>query len=241
MKVLLIDDCVDVGHLVHISLKPFHVDQVFNLAEARRALLSNDYHVLIIDVVLPDGNGFKFCEELSSHPKVRSVPKILLTSKASTSDKVFGFNCGADDYVTKPFDPPELKARVDLKLRRQEMSANVFKRRCFEFNPQFQRCLLINNDEKLDLQLTPTEFRLFWNLVKCEGSPLSREELVNLVWKAQGLNIETRGIDAHIRHLRRKLGRLSPMIVSVYGRGYAFKFDEACVLNQERNKLNLAG
>lgn len=226
-RILLIDDCEEVGYLVHVSLKPLLVDQVFNLAQARESLAQSTYDLLLIDAGLPDGDGFKFCQELTEHPQGRSIPKILLTARRSTSDKVFGLNCGADDYVTKPFDPPELKARIDAKLRHLESQLeSLSKRGRFQFDVEFQRCVVQDDTGPRDLQLTPTEFRILFTLFRHEGSPLSRHDLVQHIWRAHGLNIEERGIDTHIRHLRKKLGSFSTVIVSVYGKGYAAKLEK---------------
>jgi DNA-binding response OmpR family regulator len=226
-RILLIDDSDESGSLVKVSLKPYEVSQAYSVAQANQALNDGDYDLILIDVMLPDGDGFKMCNELYSRPKLKMVPKILLTAKTETSDKVFGLNCGADDYITKPFAASELKARVDVKLRsninREQQNLTVA---CFEFENEFNRCNILEASGKADLQLTPTEFRIFLTLVRNNGIPLTRHELITHIWKSHGLNIEERGIDTHVAHLRKKLGDLSSVVVSVYGKGYAFKLPE---------------
>lgn len=223
-RILLIDDCEDIGYLVNVSLEAYKVDQVRSLAEARTLLADGAYDLLLIDVVLPDGDGFRFCRELAQDPRLGSVPKILLTAKQTTSDKVFGFNCGADDYIVKPFDTPELKARVEARLRSHDASQpHNFRLGQFEFDHEFQRCFLLEDGHRRNLGFTATEFRIFLAMARREGLPLSRTELVNLIWKNHGLNIEPRGINSHIRHLRMKLGLYSRVIISVYGKGYALQ------------------
>src|SRR5690348_10215403 len=120
MKILLIDDSKDTGYLVGRSLSPYQVDQAFSLSEASTLLAEENYQLIVIDVTLPDGDGFKFCDQLAKSGEFDHIPKVFLTAHALTSDKVFGLNCGADDYITKPFELVELKARVDSRLRQQK-------------------------------------------------------------------------------------------------------------------------
>ena len=117
MKVLLIDDCLDTGNLVKQGLFPIEVTHSLSIAEAHTVLKSTKFDLILIDVTLPDGDGFTFCRELSKNPLLASTPLILLTAKDELADKVFGFNCGASDYITKPFHIPELQARVNAHLR----------------------------------------------------------------------------------------------------------------------------
>lgn len=224
MKILLIDDSVDMGFLVKVSLKPYQVNHVFSVQEAQEVMARENFDLLLIDVTLPDGDGFRVCSEYSKDPRWAQVPKILLTAKGDAEDKVFGFNCGADDYITKPFVHSELRARVDVRLRaRNSPTASNFQWEDFEFDGHFQKCWLHTEDGREDLLLTPTEYRLLLSLARNQGLPLTREEIVEAVWKAHGANIESRGVDAHIVHLRRKLGSQNARIVSVYGKGYALE------------------
>jgi DNA-binding response OmpR family regulator len=227
IKILLIDDSVDLGFLVKVSLKPYSIHHVLSLNEARALLKNEIFDLILIDVELPDGSGFKLCSEIAESAHLSGIPKILITAKGSTSDKVFGLGCGADDYVTKPFDPPELKARVDARLRNQSRSRSISQFSCFEFDNDFSSCHLVTASGKTNLQLTPIEYRIFLALMRNGDAPITREELIRTVWRLQGTNIEARGIDTHIAHLRKKLGSHEDIIVSVYGTGYAVKLREA--------------
>jgi DNA-binding response OmpR family regulator len=225
-RILLIDDSVDFGELIKVSLNPYEISQAFSAEEAKTVLKRDSFDLIMIDIILPDGDGFRVCSDLANEEKLKNTPKILITAMASVSDKVFGLNCGADDYITKPFQTSELKARVDARLRKLNLSPeHIFTYSCFEFDSEFQRCLAVSNTQKTDLNLTPTEFRIFLALARNEGAPLTREDLVRLVWKAHGSHIEVRGVDTHVAHLRKKLGVFQEAIVSVYGRGYSFKQD----------------
>lgn len=224
-KILVIDDCRDTQELVRVCLRGHTLDAEATLGGAIASLERQRYDLVLIDISLPDGSGFDLCLQLARDPLYQTTPKILLTAHAEISEKVHGFNCGADDYVTKPFAPAELRARVESFLRRGARGAgeNVFRQAAYEFNIDFQRCTLVLGQERRDLQLTPTEFRLLLLLVRREGSVLTREELERSLWQTAGVKIERRGIDSHIAHLRKKLGPEGEAIISVYGRGYSFK------------------
>jgi DNA-binding response OmpR family regulator len=223
-KILLIEDHADMGEMVRLGLTAYDVQQACSLNEAIEALHKTIYDLILIDVSLPDGSGFDLCLALSQDPRHTSIPKILLTGRTEPSDKVYGFNCGASDYITKPFHLLEFRARVDRFLApRGDPSDSALIYDCFSFNLNFQRCEILCGDNKQDLALTPTEFRLFLALAKSEGKVLSREELERMAWEANGTYIQARGVDTHIAHLRKKLGALGTVIVSVYGQGYAFQ------------------
>ncbi len=226
IKILLVDDSDSIGLLVKQCLSPFEVTHVQTFADARSILADGYFDLLLIDVTMPDGNGFSFCEELSKDPKYLTVPLILLTGKNETSDKVFGLGCGACDYITKPFNGLELKARVDTHLRRQKSLNNaVLKTPYIELDLSFQRCKVNEDGASRDPELTPTEFRLLSALLRNIGVPLSRDEILKSVWSSQGIKVEAKGLDTHISHLRRKLGSAGALISSVYGRGYVLRKD----------------
>ncbi|MGE3683915.1 MAG: response regulator transcription factor [Bdellovibrionales bacterium] len=228
IKILLVDDAIDMGALVEKGLQSYAIHHAHSISEAELVLKKTDFDLLLIDVGLPDGSGFDFCLRLAQDARHGKVPRILLTALDQTSEKVYGFNCGADDYVTKPFHLIELKARVDRYIqRRLGTQSEVQVYGSFEFNLEFQRCSLIENGQKIDLGLTPTEFRLLLTLIKSEGRVLSRKMLQEVGWEANGTVIELRGVDTHVAHLRKKLGAFRDRIVSVYGQGYSFSPDQA--------------
>lgn len=222
-RLLLLEDCVDTGTLIKAAVKLCNVTQCLSIAEAKLYLASEQFDLIIIDVELPDGSGFDYCHMLSMDPVCGAIPKILLTGRADVSDKVYGFSCGAIDYVTKPFSPAELKARVEahLRLAEQERASLIISN--IEFDVEFQRCYSIEPPNKINLNLTPTEFRLLYLLARNRGQVLTREILENLIWKTSGVKIEKRGIDSHMAHLRQKLGEKKELVHSVYGKGYAFR------------------
>jgi DNA-binding response OmpR family regulator len=227
-KVLLIDDALDIGELILDSLKPHFVRHVLSIADAEIALSEMRYDIILIDVGLPDGNGFEFCNKLNNDSRFAKTTRVLLTARDQPAEKVHGFSCGADDYITKPFHPLELKARVERYLEKQEVTPEgIANHSCFAFHLEFQRCFKVIDGVQTDLQLTPTEFRLLYTLVKHEGRVLTRRMLEQMAWESNGTVIEIRGVDTHIAHLRKKLGDLKNLIVSVYGTGYSYSQEKA--------------
>ena len=222
-ELLLIDDCSEVRLLVSKNLEPHNVTTCENINEAKKLLESQRFDLILLDVDLPDGNGCDFCSELYQSSKYSRIPRIILSAKGEVNEKVFGLYSGADDYVAKPFSYQELKARIEVCLRRkQKQVVDKVRFYNFQFDLDFQKCFLTDGDQKEDLNLTPTEYRIFYTLASHEKKPFSRSELVKEIWNKNGLNIEARGIDSHMSHLRKKLKAYHKYIVSVYGRGYVF-------------------
>jgi DNA-binding response OmpR family regulator len=226
-RILLVDDSEDIGALIKAALTSHSVDQVRSLEEAQNALNGALYDLFIIDITLLDGNGFDLCVALNGHPVYSQTPKIILSANAEVTDKVYGFTCGADDYVTKPFHTIEFKARVERHFTRSLAgvgAGHVIEHPELALDMEMQQChLLGENGGKTEVNLTQTEFRLLLTLLKNRGRVLSRRELEQAAWQSFGATIEKRGIDTHISHLRKKLGPLRDHITSVYGQGYTFK------------------
>ena len=221
MVVLVIEDCIDTYLLIKNSLQPIEILHASRISEAKDLLDKHRPHLILIDVDLPDGNGVDFCSELSTDPKNSEIPRIILTAKSETADKIYGLYSGADDYITKPFSQQELKARCEIKLKKTTKPSTTAVGP-FVFNLEFQKVSLANKGTNSVLDLTPTEFRLLYTLASKEGMALSRHDIVRKVWNENGSSIELRGLDTHISHLRKKLGRFSGCVVSVYGKGYSF-------------------
>lgn len=227
-RILLIDDSEEMGDLIRTGLNSYEVDQACSFAQAESVLGLHRYHLFLIDVSLPDGSGFDFCLRLAQDRQHQTTPRILVTAADETAKKVYGFGCGADDYLTKPFNLMELRARVDRFLQRQAETLKPVVYGCFHFNVEFQKCTVNIQDQPIrDLDLTPTEFRLFLSLARANGHVMSRNKLAKEGWESNGTVIEVRGIDTHIAHLRKKLGpEFNSVIRSIYGQGYAYVLDD---------------
>lgn len=221
---LAIDDDQDILKVLkaNLELHGFILLTADSLAAARALLVDHRPDLVLLDLMLPDGDGLEFCCALKSlYP---SLPVIMLTAKDKVSDKVIGFELGADDYMVKPFETRELLARIRARLRPAAL-------------PQ-QASLLTAGELSLDLRnqivtvrgtvvaLTPKEFQVLACLVENRNNLVSREDIRQRLWRDTKLYAWSRVIDVHIQHLRQKIeaNPTAPrQIVTVPGRGYRFE------------------
>jgi len=175
--------------------------------------------LVILDLMLPDLDGFEVCKFLKRDDVYQKIPVIMLTAKSEEMDKVLGLEIGADDYITKPFSINELKARIKAVLRRQEnVEIQTQSIRMIEgYKVDFNRLEVSKDGEKIEL--TTTEFKILDLLSKKRGWVYSREQIINYLWGHEKYPTE-RTIDVHINNLRKKLPDLSKKIVNVRGVGY---------------------
>jgi DNA-binding response OmpR family regulator len=179
--------------------------------------------LVILDLNLPDGDGVELCRRIR---KTSDVPILMLTARDEDIDKIIGLEVGADDYMTKPFNPRELVARVKSILRRAAPE-----RRRTESEELTHGDLTINSGKREvhvgdeEIRLAPKEFDLLWELLDHRGIVLTRDQLLERVWGYTFAG-DTRTVDVHVRQIRRKLGDASP-IVTVWGVGYKVASDRA--------------
>jgi two-component system phosphate regulon response regulator PhoB/two-component system alkaline phosphatase synthesis response regulator PhoP len=219
--IAIIDDEPDILELVSLNLKRsgFRVKEFSEVEPFYRSLRTEVPDLIILDLMMPDVDGFEVCKHLKNQESFASIPIIMLTAKTEETDKVLGLELGADDYVTKPFSPRELVARVKAVLRRRDRK-----------EPETRK-ILINNSMSIDLEqydveidgkkidLTPTEFRILQLLASKKGRVQSRDQILSFLWGEDKYVID-RTIDVHIRHLREKLGNAAACIKNVRGLGY---------------------
>jgi two-component system, OmpR family, alkaline phosphatase synthesis response regulator PhoP len=193
-------------------------------AQAALIQLANEAPALVIlDLNLPDGDGVELCRRIR---KTSDVPILMLTARDEDIDKIIGLEVGADDYMTKPFNPRELVARVKSILRRAAPE-----RRRPESEELQHGDLTINSGKREvhvgdeEIRLAPKEFDLLWELLDHRGIVLTRDQLLERVWGYTFAG-DTRTVDVHVRQIRRKLGDASP-IVTVWGVGYKVASDRA--------------
>lgn len=223
MEIIVVEDCIDTYYLIEKSLFPYKTIHALSISEAQSFLSTTTPDLFLIDVDLPDGDGIDFCSKISTSPKFMHVPKIILTTYSDVSKKVFGLYSGADDYVTKPFSSQELKARCEVRLKRFIKQTEVTIG-SFTFNKDFQYVSTLDDQgRKTRIELTPTEFKIFYALASNKNRALTRQEIVRKIWSQNGMTIELRGLDTHVSHLRKKLGDDAHCIRSVYGKGYSFQ------------------
>lgn len=218
--ILVVDDETDICDLVSYNLarEGYRVIQEHDGEAGLERVFKSAPDLLILDLLLPKMSGLEVLAAIRNEPRTRSLPILVLTARGTEMDKLVGFERGADDYLTKPFSPKELAARVQAILRRTrgEETAAPTRMGPFEFDRERHRVLL----HKRELELTPTEFRLLEYLLQHPGRVFSREQLLDKVW-GLGYFGETRTVDVHVRRLRAKLGRDAGLIRTVTGVGYA--------------------
>jgi len=224
--ILVVDDERAIADLVEVYLKNegFDVHKFYNGRDAMKSVESEPADLAILDVMLPDIDGFTLCRKIREK---HNFPVIMLTAKEEEVDKITGLTLGADDYVTKPFQPLELVARVKAQLRRftrynsaepaQEESILEFSG--LILNQDTHECIL---NEK-PLSLTPTEFSILWVLGSSRGHVVSSEELFREVWGEKYYSNSSNTVMVHIRHLREKMhdsAEHPKYIKTVWGVGY---------------------
>lgn len=229
LDLLVIEDAPEHRAVIESALSAdYDVEFAVNGAEAIAKLEQRKYKLFLIDVVLPDMDGFKICSIIRSQESTKNIPIIFVTAKEEIPDKVMAFNLGADDYITKPFDILELKVRVKAKLRSYANAVaerSKLARSGIEIDLSTQK-VNIPEAKIFDLTLTKIEYNLLvYMMSNCE-MVLSREQILDAVW-GDKLNVSDRTIDAHVSKLRKKLGRFQNLIESVHGTGYRFKDSHA--------------
>jgi len=221
--ILVIDDEADLVELVRYSLvrEGFHVMAANNGESGLRLADQKLPDLAVVDLMLPGIDGFEVCRRLRSATRTFKIPIIMLTAKAAESDRIVGLEIGADDYITKPFSPSELVARIKALLRRAagfEQPLRLIK--CGSLTIDLARHEVSCGNVRVDL--TATEFRLLQMLAAHPGRVFSRSELID---GALGSNVAvlSRTIDVHLVALRKKLGKTGERIETVRGFGYRFR------------------
>lgn len=225
-KILVVDDEIEIADLIEVYLKNenYTVFKFYNAKDALNCINSTLLDLAILDIMLPDMNGFTLCQRIREH---YTYPVIMLTAKDEEVDKITGLTLGADDYITKPFRPLEMIARVKAQLRRykkynpshSEESDDAIVHLGLVMNIKTHECLL---NEK-PLTLTPTEFSILRILLQRKGTVVSSEELFHEIWQDEYYSKCNNTITVHIRHLREKLNdslENPKYIRTIWGVGY---------------------
>ncbi len=220
-KLLLVEDEIRIRELVsdYFLQNDWEVLEADNGKDALVWFDSLLPDLLILDIMMPAMNGFEVCREVREKS---AVPIILLTAKSTDDDKIYGFELGADDYVTKPFSPKVLVARANALMKRVEGThqpeSSIIRFGSAMFNPLAHRLEV----EDAEVELTPKEYDLLWLLIRNKGIVISRDTILSRIW---GIEFEgdSRVVDSHIKKLRSKLGYESRFIRTVIGTGYMFE------------------
>ena len=228
-KILVVEDEPDIRKLVHYNLtqERFKVVEAEDGEKALRAIQRERPDLIILDLMLPGVSGLELCRTLRERAETARLPILMLTAKAGEADRVVGLEMGADDYLTKPFSPRELVARVKALLRRSEMQAaaqqgEVYEKGSLKINFSTYEVSVRGRPAKLTLK----EFELLRFLVQNPNRVLNRDQLLDRVWGGE-VFVDPRTVDVHVRRLRKAIernDRRPEWVLTVRGVGY--KFDE---------------
>lgn len=221
--ILLVDDERAISDPLAYALRKegFEITCSYDGQDGLRRAQSLLPDLVILDLMLPVIEGLEVCRQLRSDSRTREIPILMLTARAEEIDEVVGFNMGADDYVTKPFNLKPLVQRVKALLRRphlKEQSVDVVSRQGIALDRLNHRATA----DEGELPLTPTEFKLLWTLLRQPGRTFSRNELMDAS-RGEDANAFERTIDVHVRSLRQKLGPRHVLVETVRGIGYRFR------------------
>ena len=218
--VAILEDEPDISELISIHLEKngFRPKSFENGRDFFKYIEKEKPSLLILDLMLPDMDGIEICKKIRSHESISDLSIIMLTARSDETDKILGLELGADDYMTKPFSPKELVARVKAVLRRQ-IPSGTSKRVTVgkDLEIDFEKYEVVLSGKKIDL--TITEFKILEILLSKKGWVFTRDKILDHLWGDEKAVID-RTVDVHIRHLREKLGKGSSLIKNVRGVGY---------------------
>ena len=221
IRVAVIEDDADIAFTTRVNLERegYAVSSFQNGHEGLLGVQQGGFDFLILDLNLPDLDGFTICRELRRNPVTSKLPVLMLTARTSEADRIMGLELGADDYLAKPFSVRELLARIAAILRRAkgaDSDAAVYEDSHLRIDGRTLR-VYVDGEE---VKLAKKELELLWMLVRNRPSVVSRDRILSEVWQVAD-DVETRTVDAHIRNLRKKIGK--ERITTVIGYGYRFE------------------
>ena len=222
-RILVVDDEKDIVDLLVYNLEKegYAVSRAYDGQAALRKIFEGKPDLVILDLMLPGVDGLNVCKRLRAHPETMGIPVLMLSAKGAESDKIVGLELGADDYMTKPFSPRELVARVKALLRRDQGDSpsrdKPLKFEELEIDPGRHEVRIKGKD----IAPTALEFKLLYYLARHPGRVATREILLEQIWNVES-NMETRTVDVHVRRLRQKLGNAGRRLQTVRGVGYKF-------------------
>jgi DNA-binding response OmpR family regulator len=226
-RLILIDDSEEILVLVRKALgDQYAITWSSTVADGLKQLESHIFDAILLDVLLPDGDGFQICARLQKSDRLKAIPILFLTGKTGVSNRVTGLSLGADDYIEKPFDFLELRTRVENRVNKMRLKSetdSVLSRGPLQINFANQTVRLVFDGGVVEPILTPLEFKLLHYLARQDGRTLSRDQLMTGVW-GENIVVADRTIDKHISSLRQKLGTCADFVETVPGFGYRFSY-----------------
>jgi len=227
VKTLIVEDDPDICEILSFNLEQegYDVEIFHNGQKAMDSLLSTQPDLVLLDLMLPGLNGLEFTRIIRKDENLKNLPVIMITARSEEMDVLHGLEQGADDYITKPFRPKEVIARIKALLRRHLRDED----KIYELgglNVNFSKHEVDEDGKVIDL--TPKEFRLLKALIDAKGRVLSRDQLLDKVWGFDYYG-DPRTVDVHVRRLRQKLDNWAIYVETVKGFGYRIKLDEGNV------------
>ncbi len=224
-RILLVEDEAAIREMLHLPLNRagFAIEEAADVYEAKTSIFNQLPDLILLDWMLPEISGIDFTRQLKRDPKTQHIPVIMLTARSEEGDKVRGFEVGADDYVTKPFSPRELIARIKAVLRRVSTPNEQLVMKDLKLYPDEHRVMV----GAQEVEMGPTEFRLLYFFMQHPERVYSRNQLLDQVWGAN-VYIEERTVDVHIRRLRKALAvyGYDRFVQTVRSVGYRFSARE---------------
>lgn len=220
MRVLVVDDEKLIRDVIkeYLLLENIEVEEASNGEEALNIVKQEDFDIIIMDIMMPKMDGYTACREIK---KIKDIPFIMLSARGEEYDKLIGFDLGIDDYVTKPFSPKELVARIKAVTKRREVTSNIFEIKGIKLN-DLAHDVFVDNKK---IYLTPKEYELLKYFIDNKNIALSRENLLSHIWGYDFYG-DDRTVDTHVKTLRKNLGKYKDMIVTVRGLGYKFVYED---------------
>lgn len=217
MKVLIVDDEKLIREVIkeYATLENYEIYEAENGIDALKVIDETDIDVIVLDIMMPKMDGYSFFKELK---KEKNIPTIILSARSNEYDKLLGFDLGVDDYLTKPFSPKELMARIKAITRRGKKEEDIFIHQTLKVDFMGHTIEIDNNE----ISVTPKEFELLTYFINNQNVAISREALLNKIWGYDYFG-DDRTIDTHIKMLRNNLGKYRDLIKTVRGIGYKFE------------------
>ena len=217
MKILIVDDEQGIREVIkeYCLLENYEVIEAENGLEAIEKIKTNDIDIIVLDIMMPKLDGYSALQKIK---EIKNIPVILLSARKEEFDKLMGFNLGSDDYLTKPFSPRELIARIKAILKRTNNETDKYILDTLEVDFKGHTLSI----DKKEIKITPKEFELLSYFIKNPNIALSREQLLNKIWGYDFYG-DDRTIDTHIKMLRNNLKQYRGLIVTVRGMGYKFE------------------
>lgn len=217
-KIFIVEDDPDINEILEDNLQRegYKTSVYTDGMKAYDAIMANPPDLIILDLNLPSMSGIEVCKYIRSNELTEEIPVIMLTARSEEIDKIIGFEVGADDYITKPFSPRELLARVKVHLKRaRKIAFSEFKHGDLTVNFSTHEVFV----KKDKIKLTPIQFKLLSSLVQANGKALSRQYLLDSIW-GQNYFGDPRTVDVHITRLRNQIDPKNELILTVKGVGY---------------------